>query len=188
MTFIDEKNALPPEAVHALKAHWLATVLFGLVLALAGGFAVSAALLSTVATVIFVGFAMMISGFAEVFHAFAMRTWGHFLWLLLGGAIYILAGGLVVRDPIFAASFITLMLGAGLVASGIIRSYVAFQLPSGGNKGFLIASGILTLVVGALIVAQWPTSSLWLIGTLLGIDMFFSGMGWIGVGLSMRKA
>jgi len=182
------QQSLSPEAAHELKKHWIATIVFGVLLAIAGGFAISMALTSTVATVVFIGFAMMICGFAEIIHSFVMRTWGHFFWLLLGGGLYLLGGALVVRNPILAASFITLFLGTALMASGIIRSYIAFQLPAGGSKGFLVASAVLTLIVGALIVAQWPGSSLWLIGTILGVDLLFAGMGWIGVAMSMRNA
>jgi aquaporin Z len=184
--FQDYARAFP--AYETLKKNWGWTVAFGALLAIAGGFALSSVVMSTAATVIFVGFAMIVGGFAEVFHGFAMRTWGHFFWMLVMGGFYILAGALVVRNPLLAATFITLMIGASLLASGIVRTYIAVQLPSGGAKGFLVFSGILTLVVGALIIAQWPSSSLWVIGVFLGADLFFAGMGWVGVGLTMRNA
>lgn len=187
MSLFTEEN-LPPEVRHQLKAHWVATLVVGVLLAIAGGFAINTAFFSTLTTVVVIGFAMMVAGFAEVFHAFVMRSWSHFFWLLLGGGLYILGGALVVRNPILAASFITLLLGASLIASGLIRSYIAFQIPAGGTKGFLVLSGVLTLVVGALIVAQWPGSSLWVIGLILGVELLFAGMGWVGVALSMRAA
>ncbi len=186
MTFNDYAEASP--AYETLKKNWGWTVAFGTLLAIAGGFALSTVVLTTATTVIFVGFAMMIGGFAEVFHGFAMRTWGHFFWMLIMGGFYILAGALVVRNPMLAASFLTLLIGLSLMASGIVRTLISVQLPSGGAKGFLVFSSLLTLVVGALIIAQWPSSSLWVIGTFLGADLFFSGMGWVGVGLAMRKA
>lgn len=184
--FQDYSRALP--AYETLKKNWGWTVAFGALLAIAGGFALSTVVMTTAATVVFVGFAMIVGGFAEVFHGFAMRTWGHFFWMLVMGGFYILAGALVVRNPLLAATFITLMIGASLLASGIVRTYIAVQLPSGGAKGFLVFSAILTLVVGALIIAQWPSSSLWVIGVFLGADLFFAGMGWVGVGLTMRNA
>jgi aquaporin Z len=184
--FQDYARALP--GYEALKKNWGWTVAFGALLAIAGGFALSTVVMATAATVFFVGFAMIVGGFAEVFHGFAMRTWRHFFWMLVMGGFYILAGALVVRNPLLAASFITLMIGASLLASGIVRTYIAVQLPSGGAKGFLVFSAILTLVVGALIIAQWPSSSLWVIGVFLGVDLFFAGMGWVGVGLTMRNA
>lgn len=171
-----------------LKKNWGWTVAFGALLAIAGGFALSTVVFTTAATMLFVGFAMMLGGFAEVLHGFAMRTWGHFFWMLVMGGFYLLAGAMVVRNPLLAATFLTLLIGASLLASGIVRTYISAQLPSGGAKGFLVFSAILTLVVGALIIAQWPSSSLWVIGTFLGVDLFFAGMGWVGVGLTMRNA
>jgi aquaporin Z len=184
--FEDYTRALPDVAT--LRRNWGWTVAFGVLLAVAGGFALSSVVMSTAATVIFVGFAMMVGGFAEVFHGFAMRTWKHFFWMLVLGGLYILAGALVVRNPLLAASFITLMIGASLLAGGIVRTYVSVHLPSGGAKTFLVFSSILTLIVGALIIAQWPSSSLWVIGVFLGADLFFAGMGWVGVGLTLRNA
>lgn len=186
MTANECPQAFP--SYETLKKNWGWTVAFGALLAIAGGFALSTVVLTTAATVLFVGFAMIVGGFAEVFHGFAMRSWKHFFWMLIMGGFYILAGALVVRNPMLAASFLTLLIGASLMASGIVRTYISVQLPSGGAKGFLVFSSILTLVVGTLIIAQWPSSSLWVIGTFLGADLFFSGMGWVGVGLAMRKA
>jgi aquaporin Z len=186
MSQTDYVRALPD--YESLKRNWGWTVAFGVLLAIAGGFALSTVVFSTAATVLFVGFAMIIGGFAEVFHGFAMRSWKHFFWMLVLGGFYILAGALVVRNPLLAATFLTLLIGASLIASGIVRTFISVQLPSGGAKGFLIFSSVLTLVVGALIIAQWPSSSLWVIGAFLGADLFFVGMGWVGVGLAMRNA
>jgi uncharacterized membrane protein HdeD (DUF308 family) len=95
---------------------------------------------------------------------------------------------MVMRNPLLAASFLTLLLGASLIASGIIRTFIGIQIPTAGPKIFLLASSILTLLLGAIIIAQWPTSSLWVIGTFLGVDLFFVGMAWIGVGLALKTA
>jgi aquaporin Z len=186
MTLNDYAQVLP--GYETLKKNWGWTVALGVLLAIAGGFALSTVVLSTAATVLFVGFAMIVGGFAEVFHGFTMRTWGHFFWMLVMGGFYILAGALVVRNPLLAATFLTLLIGASLIACGIVRTFVTVQLPSGSAKGFLVFSSILTLVVGVLIIAQWPSSSLWVIGTFLGADLFFAGMGWVAVGLAMRNA
>ncbi len=186
MTMNDYAQAL--SGYDTLKRNWGWTVAFGVLLAIAGGFALSTVVLSTATTVLFVGFAMIVGGFAEVFHGFKMRTWGHFFWILIIGGFYILAGALIVRNPLLAATFLTLLIGVSLIASGIVRTFITAQLPRGGAKGFLVFSSILSLVVGALIIAQWPASGLWVIGTLLGADLFFSGMGWIGAGLAMRNS
>jgi uncharacterized membrane protein HdeD (DUF308 family) len=179
---------MPAQNMHELKKHWLWTIIFGVFLALAGGFAVSSVLFSTIASVIAVGIAMILSGFAEVLHGFKMRTWGHFFWMLALGGFYIFSGAMVMRNPLLAASFLTLLLGASLIASGIIRTFIGIQIPTAGPKIFLLASSILTLLLGAIIIAQWPTSSLWVIGTFLGVDLFFVGMAWIGVGLALKTA
>ena len=174
--------------VHDVKGLWVWTLIFGLFLSLAGGFAISSVFYSTMASIIVVGITMIVAGFAEILHGFKMRTWGHFFWMLALGGFYILSGATVVRNPLLAASFLTLLLGCSLIASGIIRTYISVQFPVQNARFSLLASGLLTLFVGAIIIAQWPTSSFWVIGTFLGVDLFFAGMAWVGIGLALKNA
>jgi aquaporin Z len=171
-----------------LQKNWGWMVAFGLLLALAGFVALGSVLLATFSTVLVVGVAMIVSGAGEIIHGFAMRSWKKFFFWIVIGALYIVAGFCVFQNPLLAAGFLTLLVGAGLAASGIIRSVLAFQLPVSAPRVLVFFSGILSLVVGAIILAQWPGSSLWVIGTLLGVDLLFAGVTWIGVGFGLRRA
>ena len=93
-----------------------------------------------------------------------------------------------IRNTLIISIFWTLLLGAGLVASGIMRIILAFQLKDGAPWGWVAVSGLITLLVGVLILAQWPVSSLWVLGTFLGIDLLFAGVSWLVVGLALRRA
>jgi len=129
---------------------------------------------------------MVVAGIGEIIHAFAIRSWGRFaLWLLLG-VLYVVAGISVYVNPLLAASFLTLILGAALVASGLLRIVIAFQMRSGTPWGWVVLSGVITLLLGGIILFHWPASSLFVLGVLLGIDLMFIGFGWILVGLALR--
>jgi aquaporin Z len=183
------QGILPPDLAETkpLREKWGWMVAFGVFLALAGFVALGSVVTATVVSVLVVGVAMIISGFGEIFYAFAMRSWKKFfLWILLG-ILYVIAGFSVFENPLLAASFLTLILGAGLFASGLVRTFLAFQLPKDSPWAVVGMSGLVTLLLGLIILIKWPVSSLWVIGAFLGVDLIFAGFSWIGVGLSLNR-
>lgn len=171
-----------------LREKWGWMVAFGALLALAGFVALGSVVGATVVTVMIVGVAMVVSGIVEIVYAIVVRSWRKFfLWTLIG-LLYLVAGVDIIRNPMLAAGFLTLLLGAVLVASGLIRIFLAFQLPKDAPWGFVVFSGIVTLLVGGIILAHWPVSSLWVLGTFLGVDLIFAGASWMGFGLSLKRA
>jgi aquaporin Z len=170
-----------------LREKWGWMVAFGALLALVGFVALGSVVGSTIVTVYFVGVAMIVGGLAEIAYAFAVRSWKKFfLWDLIG-LLYVVGGVTVMQNPLLAASFLTLVLGAGLVASGLVRTFLAFQLPKTAPWVFVAISGAITLLLGGIILAHWPVSSLWVLGTFLGVDLIFAGASWIGFGLSLKR-
>jgi uncharacterized membrane protein HdeD (DUF308 family) len=172
----------------ALRAKWGWVVGIGIALIVFGLIALGSVVAATVASVWVVGIMMLISGAAEVANAFAVKTWGKFfLWALLG-LLYGLAGVFTIMNPVLAAGVLTLLLGAGLAASGIVRVILAFQMREGTPWGWVVLSGLITLLLGLMILAKWPVSSLWVLGTFLGIDLVFAGVSWVVVGLALKRA
>lgn len=172
--------------IEALRGKWGWIVALGVLFVFAGLVALGSVVTATAVSVLFVGAMMIVAGIGEIIHAFAIRTWGRFaLWLLLG-ALYVVAGISVYVNPLLAASFLTLILGASLVASGILRIVIAFQMRSGTPWGWVVLSGVITLLLGGIILMHWPASSLFVLGVLLGVDLLFIGFGWIFVGLALR--
>lgn len=172
----------------ALRDKWGFMVAFGAVVALAGFVALGSVVGSTVLTVLVVGAAMVVSGVVEMIYAVVVRSWKKFfLWTIIG-LLYFVGGLAVIQNPLLAAGFLTLLLGAGLVASGLVRTYLAFQLPNTGPWAMVALSGVLTLALGGVILVQWPVSSLWVLGTFLGVDLIIAGATWIGVGMSLKRA
>jgi len=115
-----------------------------------------------------------------------MKTFGRFvLWVLLG-ALYIVAGLVTLTNPLLAAALLTLTLGIALIASGVMRVAVAMSMKTG--MAWMILSGVITLLLGLVIVAHWPVSSLYILGIFLGVDLIFAGVGRIALGLGLRRA
>src|ERR1700739_4509880 len=124
-TLINPQASSDPAPLRA-KSGWI--VALGVVYLLAGFIALGSVMMATVASVLVVGVMMIIAGVAEVFNAFQIKSWGKFLvWALLG-VLYIIAGFITFENPFFAAVLLTLLLGASLVASGIVRLFLAFSM------------------------------------------------------------
>jgi uncharacterized membrane protein HdeD (DUF308 family) len=111
------------------KSGWI--IALGVVYLLAGFIALGSVMMATVASVLIVGVMMIIAGVAEVFSAFQIKSWGKFLLWVLLGVLYIVAGFVTFENPLLAAVLLTLVLGASLVASGIMRIILAFSNETG---------------------------------------------------------
>jgi uncharacterized membrane protein HdeD (DUF308 family) len=173
--------------VAPLRAKWGWVVALGVVYLIAGFIALGSVVMATVASVLVVGVMMIIAGIAEVTSAFRVKSWGRFLLWSLLGVLYIVAGFVTFENPLLAAALLTLMLGALLVASGAVRIILAFSMKQETPWLLVLLSAVITLLLGLLILAHWPVSSLYILGVFLGIDLVMAGVGWIGLGLSLRR-
>jgi uncharacterized membrane protein HdeD (DUF308 family) len=179
---VDSPSVLEPLRA---KSGWI--VALGLIYVIAGCIALGSVVMATVASVFVVGMMMLIAGVAEVINAFQVKTWGRFLLWLVLGALYIVAGFVTFENPLLAAAVLTLVLGISLMASGIMRIILAFGMKEAMPWFWIVVSGVVTLLLGVMILAHWPISSLYILGIFLGIDLVFAGAGWIGLGLGLRR-
>src|SRR6476660_8424260 len=167
------------------KSGWI--IALGVVYVLAGLIALGSVVTATVASVLVVGVMMIIAGVAEVFSAFQIKSWGKFLLWALLGVLYIVAGFVTFENPLLAAVLLTLILGASLLASGIMRIFLAFSMKRETPWIWVALSGVITLLLGLLILARWPINSVYILGLFLGIDLIFAGASWLGIGLGLRR-
>ncbi len=167
------------------KSGWI--IALGVVYIVAGVVALGSVVLATAATVFVVGIMMVIAGVADVVNAFQIKTWGKFLFWLLLGVLYIVAGFITFENPLLAAATLTLLLGVALLASGITRIVLAFGMRATMPWIWVLFSGVITLLLGMVILAHWPVSSLYILGVFLGIDLVLAGASWIGIGLGVKR-
>jgi uncharacterized membrane protein HdeD (DUF308 family) len=167
------------------KSGWI--VALGAVYLIAGVIALGSVAMATVASVFVVGIMMLLAGVAEIINAFQVKSWGKFLLWLLLGVLYVVAGFAAFENPLLAAAVLTLVLGVTLVASGIMRIILAFGMKEGMPWMWIVLSGVITVLLGAIILAHWPVSSIYVLGIFLGVDLVFAGAGWIGLGLGLRR-
>jgi uncharacterized membrane protein HdeD (DUF308 family) len=171
-----------------LRAKWGWIVALGVVYTIAGFIALGSVAMATVVSVFVVGVMMIVAGVAEVISAFQIKTWGKFLLWVLLGLLYVVAGFVTFQNPLLAAVLLTLILGASLVASGVMRIILAFSMKREAPWIWVALSGAVTLLLGVLILMRWPVSSLYILGLFLGIDLIVAGASWVGIGLGLRRA
>ena len=174
--------------IETLRPKWGWIVALGIIYSVVGLIALGSVLTATVASVFIVGIMMLIAGAAEVINAFQVKTWGKFLFWVLLGVLYIIAGLVTFENPLLAATLLTFLLACALIVSGIMRIILGFSMKRGMPWIWVVLSGVVTLLLGLIILNHWPVSSLYILGLLLGIDLVFAGASWIGMGLGLRKA
>ena len=175
------------EAIERLRGKWAAITAFGVLLVILGFAALFFSLIATIATVTLNGVLFLIAGAAEIGIGMHSRSWGLFFLWVVGGLLYVAAGILCIVNPILASVVLTLMLGAGLIAAGAVRAYLATQIPAGEPRGLVFLAAAVTILLGLIIVTHWPLDSVYVLGALLGVDLLFHGVGWVSFGMGLHS-
>jgi len=175
------------EGIRALRPRWGWIVALGVVSVIAGVIALATDIFATAIAVYVIGFMMLFSGATEIVAAFNAKDWSHrILWLLLG-ALYVFAGIICLQNPFAAATILTLLLGFALIIGGLVRIFLATRMRQGTPWGWVVFSGLISVLLGIIIVAHWPVSSFFVLGIFLGVDLIFIGSGWIAVGTALKR-
>jgi uncharacterized membrane protein HdeD (DUF308 family) len=142
----------------------------------------------TIAGTIFIGAMLLVGGVFQVIHAFMTKGWQSLLLSLLCGALSIIAGVLIMTEPLKGALVLTILVVAALIVGGVIRIMIGFRHREMAHWGWLVVSGVISLIVAGLLYASLPWSGLWVLGTLIAVELLVQGIGWLSFGLALRKA
>jgi len=174
------------EAMERLKGKWPAITAFGVLLVVLGVAALVFSLVATIATVTLNGVLFLIAGVAEIGVGLHSREWARFFLWVIGGLVYIAAGVLCIVNPVLASVALTLLLGAGLIAAGVVRGFLALELPADNPRALIFLAAAASIVLGLIILSRWPLDSVYVLGTLLGVDLLFHGVGWVSFGIGLH--
>jgi len=174
----------------ALHQHWVYFLVEGVVLVVLGATAMVIPALATIAMTIIVGWLVLVSGVIGLFTTFSMRAAPGFWWSLLSALLAIVVGVLLLAAPLSGALSLTLLLVAFFIIEGAVSIMFAFdhKRELSGQWGWMLVSGIVDLMLAALVFAGLPSSAAWAIGLLVGINMVFGGCALIAMALHARKA
>src|SRR5437763_8392322 len=174
----------------AVKAHWKAFLVEGIVLALLGLAAMIVPPLASLAVTIFLGWMFLISGIAGLVVTFWARQMPGFWWSLISAALAVLAGLVLLARPMQGVLTLTVVVGAYFLAEGVATIMYALEHRRELSErwSWLLVSGILDILIAAMIIAGLPGSAEWAIGLLVGINLLFGGAALIGVALAARNS
>ena len=163
------------------------SIVWGVSLIVLGALAIGSPMLAAVAVNALIAWLIVVAGVVHVIIAFHTHRAGSLIWRLLVGVAYILFGGYVVTHPALGVASLTLVLASLFLVEGIFNIAMFFRMRSSEGSSWLLIDGIVTLLLGLMIYMQWPSSSAWAIGTLVGVSMIISGVSRVMVSLAVRK-
>jgi uncharacterized membrane protein HdeD (DUF308 family) len=151
------------------------SIAFGAVLMVFGIFAVIAPMFAGIAVTTLVGMLLIFTGFVEIIFAFKSDSFGKGALKFLLGGLSVVAGGFIIATPVGSLGFLTLVLAVYLVVGGVFDIIFALKQQSAESKGWMLFSGIMSILLGLLIIFQWPVSGIWVVGLYVGIRILMHG-------------
>ena len=173
------------EGLHGVVARWRSILAWGILMIVLGVIALATPFIVSLGTTVFVGWMIVLGGIIELGTTFSARGWQGVLFYLLLGVLDILFGLLVISRPIEALGMFTLFFAAMLFGAGTCRSCMAVftQAP---NWGMTLASGVVSILCGVLIAADWPKSAIWVVGTFVGVSLLMRGISTTALAWGLR--
>ena len=170
-----------------LQRHWGWLLLLGIVQLIGGLFAFAIPAAASLAAAIVFGAVLLVAGVFQLVHAFSVRGWLGVTLQVLGGVLYIAAGLICLVFPLTGALTLTIIVGALLIADGVIRCVLASRVRPREGWGWFLAAGIASVALGLLLLLGWPLTGVWALGILLGVNLIFSGVANCALAVALRS-
>ena len=145
-------------------------------------------ILLTLVSVMYFGVLMIVVGGVQLVQTFKCRGWKSILSHALIGLLYLVAGVMIVTRPMLASLALTWTLAIILIVVGVLRLVVAVQHWASVDSGWAMAGGVITIILGLMILAKWPLDALWVIGLILAVELIVNGWTQIFAALAARAA
>ncbi|MEJ2716813.1 MAG: DUF308 domain-containing protein [Deltaproteobacteria bacterium] len=170
------------------KKNWGWILALGIISLILGIIGLGMTVMLTLAGVLLFGILLLIGSGFQFFDAFKCKGWKMVLWHIIIAVLYLIAGIAMIINPLRASLILTLVFAGVLIVVGIARLIMAFQLKGLGNWGWTLFGGIVSIILGGIIFAQWPISGLWVIGLFVAIELIVNGWSYIFVALAAKNA
>ena len=190
MSMNQSNDPLRVDAARSIREHWLLFIIEGIVLVVLGLLAVLLPPLATLGVTIFLGWLFLVSGIMGLIATFWARQAPGFWWSLLSAVLGIAVGLVLLASPVSGAVSLTLVLSVFFAVEGVASIMYALdhRQQLSGRWGFMLFSGVIDLILAAMILIGLPGTAAWAIGLLVGINMIFGGSALIAMGLHARNS
>jgi uncharacterized membrane protein HdeD (DUF308 family) len=184
----NEMSQLQSAIAQSIREHWVLFLIEGIVLVVLGILAIIVPPLATITFTLFLGWLFLISGIMGLITTFWARHSPGFWWSLLSAVLAIAAGIVLLVEPLRGAVTLTLLLIVFFIIEGVLTIMYAFEHKKdlSGRWGWMLVSGIIDLILAAIILIGLPGTAAWALGLLVGINMLFGGSALIAMALHAR--
>src|SRR5208282_3538211 len=174
--------------VDVVKQASTVSIVWGVLLIIFGMVAVGTPFLAAVAVNALIAWLIVLAGVVHLMLAFRAHGAGSMIWKVLVGLAYLCFGVYMILHPVLGVVSLTLVLASLFLIEGILNIIMFFRMRSMHGSSWVLVDGIITLLLGLMIYLQWPSSSAWAIGVLVGVSMIISGVTRVMLSLAVRKA
>lgn len=178
-------RGLPDRMITRESVGW--TIGFSVLLIVLGLLALALPLLAGVAVEAIFSWLLILGGIAHLFLAFHVRGAGAHVWEALVGAAYIVAGLFLFFHPLAGLVSLTLLLGSYLMVKAVFELIAGFTARGVPGAGWLFLDAVISLILGVMIWTHLPSAATWVVGTLLGLTILFSGISRLAFSLVARR-
>ena len=164
------------------------SIVWGVLLIVFGMVAIGSPFLAAVAVNVVIAWLIVLAGVVHIMLAFRAHGAGSMIWKLLVGLAYVFFGAYLIIHPLLGVASLTLVLASLFLIEGVLDIILFFKMRPVGGAGWVLVDGIVTLLLGLMIYMQWPSSSAWAIGTLVGVSLIISGVARVMMSLAVHEA
>ncbi|WP_420130983.1 HdeD family acid-resistance protein [Rhodopseudomonas sp.] len=189
MTLPNDSERLQAAVDATIQKHWKAYLIEGILLLILGFAAILLPLLASLTITILLGWMFLISGIAGLVFSFWARQAPGFWWSLISAVLAIAAGVVLIAMPVQGILTLTFVIGIYFLAEGVATIMYALQHRGRLSErwGWMLAAGVLDILVAFIIISGWPGTAAWAIGLLVGINLVFGGTSLIALALAARN-
>ncbi len=155
----------------------------GIIFVILGILAIALPKLSTLSVELLIGWLFIIGGIIQFVRTFQFHRAGEIVWSIISALVYLAAGIILLAYPLSGVLTLTLLLALFFLIEGVAKLVLSFEMRAFGNWAWLLFSGIISIILAALIWSGWPGTAAWVIGLLVGINLLFLGFSQIFLGL-----
>jgi uncharacterized membrane protein HdeD (DUF308 family) len=164
------------------------SIFVSVIMIIAGLLAIALPLEAGIAVNLFLAWMLIFAAIAHCVFAWYTRRTGSVLLKVLLGVLYLAVAVYLLDHPARGLATLTLALAFYLLIEGVTESILYFQHRAANGASWFLLNSIITIILGGMIWATWPSSTEWVIGTLVGISIFFSGVSRLMISLAARRA
>ena len=175
------------EVFGELKKNWAWMLSLGIVMVMLGVIGLGMTVLFNEIVVMYFGFLLLFGSGVQLMQAFRAEAWKGRVWHVLIALVYIVGGIIAVTEPVIAGMTLALLIAWTLIVIGVLRLFMGLQMRGAAGWLWTLLGGVLSVVLGVMIINEWPQSGLWVIGLFVAIEILFAGWSQIMIALAAKN-